>query len=96
MAFEYRYADAAELGVADRLGDSTVTVAALANATKTKAGRFDGSSASFPPIGIFEEISPDGFSNTELSSVLRGDHPQSVRPHLEAIIEMGAKSLVVS
>ena len=29
---------AAELGVAGRLGDSTVTVAALANATKTKAG----------------------------------------------------------
>jgi len=76
---------AAELGVADRLGDSTVTVAALANATKTKAGALRRLLRFLSAYRIFEEISPDGFSNTELSSVLRDDHPQSVRPHLQRV-----------
>jgi hypothetical protein len=32
--------------------------------------------------GIFEERTSDSFCNTALSSVLRGDHPQSVRANL--------------
>jgi hypothetical protein len=46
---------AAELGVADRLGDSTVTVAVLANSTKTKAEtlrRLLHFLSNFPPIAL--------------------------------------------
>jgi hypothetical protein len=32
---------------------------------------------------IFEESLPDRFCNTQLSSVLRDDHPQSVRANLQ-------------
>jgi C-methyltransferase len=76
---------AAELGVADKLGDGTVAVATLAEVTGTKAKALRRLLRFLSAYRIFEESSPDSFRNTELSSVLRDDHPQSVRANLQRI-----------
>lgn len=73
---------AAELGVADKLGDDTVAVATLAKATRTHAANLRRLLRFLSAYRIFEEASPGMFRNTELSSVLRDDHPQSVRAYL--------------
>lgn len=74
---------AAELGVADRLGDDAVGIATLAEATGAKAVALRRLLRFLSAYRIFEESSPDEFRNTQLSSVLRDDHPQSVRANLQ-------------
>jgi C-methyltransferase len=76
---------AAELGIADKLGDGTVAVAKLSEATGTKLEALRRLLHFLAAYSIFEEASPDSFRNTELSSVLRDDHPQSVRSNLQRI-----------
>jgi C-methyltransferase len=76
---------AAEVGIADKLGDSTTPVATLSEATGTKAEALRRLLRFLSAYGIFEEASPDSFRNTELSSVLRDDHPQSIRASLQRI-----------
>jgi C-methyltransferase len=74
---------AAEVRIADKLGDDTVAVSILAEATGTKAATLRRLLHFLSAYRIFEEASPDSFRNTELSSVLRDDHPQSVRANLQ-------------
>ena len=74
---------AAEVGIADKLGDGTVAVSILAEATGTKAATLRRLLHFLSAYRIFEEASPDNFRNTELSTVLRDNHPQSVRANLQ-------------
>jgi hypothetical protein len=73
----------AELGVADKLGDDTVDLATVAEATGANAVTLRRLLRFLSSYRIFEETLPDRFRNTELSSVLRDDHPQSVRANLQ-------------
>ncbi len=76
---------AAELGIADHMTGEPVTAASLAQKTGTEAAVLSRLMRFLAAYRIFEERSPDGFCNTELSSVLRDDHPQSVRANLRRI-----------
>ena len=69
---------AAELGVADALGDATKSVAELARDTGADAdalGRILRLLASYGVFGLRGHV----VSQTALSSLLRSDHPQSMR-----------------
>ncbi|MEJ2122736.1 MAG: methyltransferase [Alphaproteobacteria bacterium] len=76
---------AAELGIADRLADEPMTVTSLAETSGTDAGALRRLLRFLSAYQIFEACSPDSFRNTDLSSVLRDDHPQSVRANLRRI-----------
>jgi C-methyltransferase len=73
---------AAEVGIADHLGDDPVALDELAWATGTNAGALKRLLRFLSAYRVFEERSPDRFCNTTLSSVLRADHPNSVRANL--------------
>ena len=70
---------AAELQLADHLGDGEMDVDDLA----TKAGALPDRLARVLRLlsseGVFREVAPDRFANTPLSHALRSDHPQSQR-----------------
>lgn len=76
---------AAELGIADQLAEEPVPVASLAEITGTNSAALRRLLRFLSAYRVFEECSPDSFCNTELSSVLRDDHPQSVRANLRRI-----------
>lgn len=76
---------AAELGIADHLGDDPATPAELAKRTGTDAPALKRLLRFLSAYRIFEERLPDRFTNTALSSVLRDDHPNSVRANLRRI-----------
>jgi len=76
---------ATELGVAEHLEKGAVASAALAERTGTNAAALRRLLRFLSAYGVFEETSPDEFRNTPLSSVLRDDHPQSVRANLRRI-----------
>lgn len=76
---------AAELAIADHLNDEAVTVEALAEKTGTDASALKRLLRFLSAYQVFEERSPSAFCNTALSSVLRTDHPQSVRANLRRI-----------
>lgn len=76
---------AAELEIADHLNDEPVAVDSLAEATGTNGTALKRLLCFLSAYLIFEEREPDRFCNTELSSVLRHDHPQSVRAILRRI-----------
>lgn len=69
---------AAELGIADHLGEKPAALDAIAANTKIDPASLKRLVRFLSGYGIFEERSPDGFCNTALSAVLRSDHPQSV------------------
>jgi C-methyltransferase len=75
----------AELGIAEHLEDAVVGSATLAEKTGTNSVALRRLLRFLSAYGVFEEISPDKFRNTSLSSVLRDDHPQSVRANLRRI-----------
>jgi len=76
---------AAELGIADRLTEEPVDITNLAEKTGTNSTALKRLLRFLSAYRIFEERSPDSFCNTELSSVLRDDHPQSARANLRRI-----------
>jgi C-methyltransferase len=78
---------AAELGIAEHLGQTPVALDELAEKTGTNASSLKRLLRFLSAYGMFEETSPDRFSNTTLSSVLRSDHPNSVRANLRRIGE---------
>ena len=76
---------AAELGIADCLGATPVAFEAIAEQTKTNAAYLKRLVRFLSGYGIFVEISSDRIANTELSSVLRNDHPNSISANLRRI-----------
>lgn len=76
---------AAELGVADQLRDGPVALDELAGKTATNAAALRRLLRFLAAYRVFEESPPDRFFNSPLSSVLRDDHPQSMRAHLRRI-----------
>jgi C-methyltransferase len=76
---------AAELGIADQLAEERLPVASLAENTGTDGAALRRLLRFLSAYQVFEERAPDSFGNTDLSSVLRADHPQSVRANLRRI-----------
>jgi O-methyltransferase/methyltransferase family protein len=84
MARAYRRARAlsvaAELGVADHLGDEPVPVTALAVATASDADSLYRLLRALAALGVFAEDEDRSFRLTPTGELLRSDHPRSVRP----------------
>lgn len=76
---------AAELGIADHLGDSSAVAHELAKNTGTNAVALDRLLRFLAAYGVFEQTETSEYRNTELSAVLCEDHPQSVRANLRRI-----------
>jgi hypothetical protein len=73
---------AAEIGVADCTGPEQQPAPKLAEKTGTHARALERLLRYLASYGIFEETEPAHFRSTELSDVMREDHPQSLRPQL--------------
>jgi hypothetical protein len=71
---------AAELGIADLLGDRERVVDDLAAESGTHAGTLYRLLRALASIGVFSERADRGFALTPLGQYLRSDHPLSVRP----------------
>src|SRR5215813_4526872 len=76
---------AAELGVADHLTDAPIALDEIAKQTGANATCLRRLLRFLSAYGIFVETSQDLFCNTTLSSVLRSEHPNSVRGNLRRI-----------
>jgi hypothetical protein len=76
---------AAELGIADQLDGSSTPLDKIAEGAGTDSDGLSRLLRFLSAYGIFEEKSPGQFCNTTLSSVLRSDHPNSVRANLRRI-----------
>ena len=76
---------AAELEIADHLGESPLALDALAVKTNANAASLMRLVRFLSGYGIFEVRSPEKICNTELSSVLRSDHPNSVSASVRRI-----------
>jgi hypothetical protein len=68
----------AELGVADHLGDEPMTADALAAATGTNADVLERVLRPLAVAGVFEQRG-GRWAHTDLSRLIRSDHPQSLR-----------------
>jgi len=83
MAFGYVLSRAigatAALGVPDLLKDGPRTTEDLAAATQTDPGALYRTLRALAGAGVFVEVSPRTFANTELSDILRSDAPHSAR-----------------
>lgn len=71
----------AELGVADHLGETPATAEALAMATGVSADPLDRMLRLLAVVGVFEARG-SLWAHTELSRLMRSDHPQSMRPYI--------------
>jgi hypothetical protein len=76
---------AAELGVADHLGDDALPVAELARRTGAHAPHLERLLRFLAGHGIFDERQPGSFAGTARSRVLREDAPGSLRPGLRMV-----------
>lgn len=74
----------ADLGVADRLGEVPMTAEALAISTGTNADALDRMLRLLAVAGVFEPRG-DSWAHTELSRIIRSDHPQSMRAFVRMI-----------
>lgn len=70
---------AAALGIADRLGDGTMSAAELAATTGSSEEALRLTLRLLVQVGVFAEDGSGHFSNTADSHLLRSDHPQSLR-----------------
>ncbi len=70
---------AAELGVADLLGDGPRSADDLAAATSSHPGALYRLLRALASVGVFREVEPGRFGLTTVGERLRGDHPQSLR-----------------
>jgi hypothetical protein len=68
----------AELGVADHLGEEPATAEALARATSANEGSLHRMLRLLAIVGVFEECG-GLWAHTDLSRLMRSDHPQSMR-----------------
>ena len=68
----------ADLGVADALGDSPQSAAALAMATGAHAEALDRTLRLLSAYGVFARLD-GGYAHSAASRLLRSDHPQSMR-----------------
>ena len=71
---------AAELAIADHLGEGITEIAELSERTDTHTQSLERLMKFLASYGIFREVKSGGFAETELSEVLRTDHPNSIRP----------------
>ncbi len=71
---------AAEIGIADHLADVGSPIEDLAERTATDPVALRRLMQFLASYGISEQTGPEAFRATELSDVLRNDHPDSVRP----------------
>src|SRR5262245_36493352 len=76
---------AAELGIADHIAEVPVALDEIARESRTDATCLKRLLRFLSAYGIFVETSEDLFCNTTLSSVLRSDHPNSVRAALRRV-----------
>jgi O-methyltransferase len=74
----------AELGVADYLGDAPMTAEALAIAAGVSAGPLDRMLRLLAVASVFE-VRGTLWTHTELSRLIRSDHPQSMRAFIRMI-----------
>lgn len=79
---------AAELAIADHLSDEPIALETLAQRTNTSASTLRRLIRFLSTFQIFKEPTPDKFSNTAMSAVLRTEHPQSVRALLRMYHEL--------
>jgi SAM-dependent methyltransferase len=70
---------AAKLGVADLLRDGPKATDDLADATKAHAPSLHRLLRALTSLGVFGEDAEGRFQQTQLSEILRTDHPQSIR-----------------
>jgi C-methyltransferase len=75
----------AELGLADHVGDEPISPDDLAEETGTNAAALTRLLIFLSAYGVFQEIPAGKFSHTELSSVFRTDHPNSVRTRIQRV-----------
>ena len=76
---------AAELGLADVLGNGAVHVDAIAAETRADAGHVFRLMRALETLGIFRQVSPRVFANTPVSDCLRSDVPGSQRAFLQLL-----------
>jgi hypothetical protein len=74
----------ADLGVADRLGEAPMTAEALASSVGANADALDRMLRLLAVAGVFEARG-DSWAHTELSRIIRSDHPQSMRAFVRMI-----------
>lgn len=74
----------AELGVADHLDEAPMTAGALAAAAGANADALERMLRLLAVAGIFEARGTS-WAHTQLSRLLRSDHPQSMRPFVQMI-----------
>jgi ubiquinone/menaquinone biosynthesis C-methylase UbiE len=70
---------AAELGVADLIGDAPRSADDLAEATATHRGALYRLLRALAGVGLFTEVEPGRFGLTPAGEQLRADHPESLR-----------------
>jgi hypothetical protein len=70
---------AAELRVADRLGDGPRSAEDLATAVSAHPGALYRLLRALAGVGVFTEVEPGRFGLTPVGELLRADHPQSLR-----------------
>jgi C-methyltransferase len=76
---------AAELGIADQLGEEPVALEDVAKGTGANAAALGRLLRFLAAYGVFRERPSERFANTATSLVLREDHPQSVRATLRRV-----------
>jgi len=76
---------AAEIGIADHMDDEPLTAETLAERTATNGDALRRLLRFLSAYQVFAEPEPGRFCNTELSMLLREDHPQSVRANLRRL-----------
>jgi C-methyltransferase len=75
----------AQLGVANRVAETPVSIADLARPEALHAPFLARLMAYLASYGIFEETSPGYFRATEISLLMRDDHPRSLAPVLRLV-----------
>ncbi len=76
---------AAELGIAELIGDDPVAAADCAGQAEIQPLALERLLRLLASYGVFEETDDGRFKATELSNLLRDDHPRSLRPNLRRI-----------
>lgn len=78
---------AARLYIADHLSDGAKGVEELARLTETDAPSLYRLMRALSSVGVFRKEENGAFANTELSELLRDDHPDSMRAALHMICD---------
>src|SRR5438067_6409995 len=79
LAFAAQMRAAARLGIADALGDQPCPAADLAAAVDADPDTLDRLLRALTSHGVFVETTPGQYAHTDLSRMLREDHPASLK-----------------